>query len=182
MSDETTIACTLGAATLEERLATVKTLGAESLLSHEREGNRHLLRFHDTAGTRLRLEEIVAAEAECCSFLDLDLKQDSNGLLLSIAAPAGAAMAVADGLAASFRSDQGRGRKRSRWGAALVGGGFGLAVCCVAVPVALGVAVTATLSRVLDLAAAILVGLGVGIVLRQRRRITGGRKMACPNG
>jgi hypothetical protein len=56
---------------------------------------------------RERLEEIVAAEAECCSFLDLALEEQSAELVLSIAAPKGG-QAVADELAAAFVGFPGR--------------------------------------------------------------------------
>jgi hypothetical protein len=45
------------------------------------------LRFRSVAATRKRLEEIVAAEAACCAFLDLRLEECGEELLLSIEAP-----------------------------------------------------------------------------------------------
>lgn len=83
------MACTLGAGDLEQRLAEIAKLGSERLISHDADGDRQLLRFRSDADTRQRLEQIVAAESECCSFLDLALSEEDGGLLLSIAAPDG---------------------------------------------------------------------------------------------
>lgn len=101
--NENPIACSLGAEELEDRLAEVEALGADSLLSHREEGAAHLLRFKGDARTRQRLEAILAAERECCPFLDLNLKREGDQLALSIAAPA-AATAVAAALAERFLS------------------------------------------------------------------------------
>jgi hypothetical protein len=95
------IACSLRAGDLEQRLAAIAKIGAESLAGHETEGSRHLLRFRSDATTRRRLEEIVAAEAQCCSFLDLTLEDCGGELVLSVEAPQDA-QAVADDLAATF--------------------------------------------------------------------------------
>lgn len=101
MADEIPIACSLGAAELEQRLTEIAAVGSASLISRAREGDRHLLRFRADATTRRRLEAIVAAEAECCSFLELTLSDDAGVLVLSIGAPEDAE-AVAAGLAAAF--------------------------------------------------------------------------------
>jgi hypothetical protein len=95
------IACSLGTSDLRRRLAEIAAIGAESLTGHQADEGRHLLRFRADSGTRRRLEEIVAAEAECCAFLDLALEERDDELLLSIAAPPDG-QAVADELAAAF--------------------------------------------------------------------------------
>jgi hypothetical protein len=43
-----------------------------------------------TAGTRERLEGIIAAESACCSFLGFDLGDDAGELVLTVTAPEGA--------------------------------------------------------------------------------------------
>lgn len=101
MSTDDPVACSLGATDLEQRLTAIAAVGADSLIGREVEDGRHLLRFRADSATRRRLEEIVAAEAKCCAFLDLALSEDDGGLLLSIAAP-NDAQAAADGLAAAF--------------------------------------------------------------------------------
>lgn len=101
MTDPDPVACSLGAGALEERLAAIAEIGAESLISRRAESGRHLLCFRADAATRRRLEEIVAAEAKCCSFLELSLEQEGDELVLSITAPR-QAQALADGLAGAF--------------------------------------------------------------------------------
>lgn len=101
MTEETPIACSLSPDDLEQRLMDIAEVGASSLTSREVDGNRHLLRFRADAESRRGLEEIVAAEAECCAFLDLALSEDDGELVLSIAAPEDA-QALADRLAAAF--------------------------------------------------------------------------------
>lgn len=101
MTDDTPMACSLGADELERRLAAISAIGAESLISHDIEGDNHLLRFRANANVRQRLEDIIAAEAECCSFLDLSLSDRGGDLILSIAAPTNAQV-LADELARAF--------------------------------------------------------------------------------
>jgi hypothetical protein len=101
MTEALPIACSLGAGDLKRRLAAIAEIGTESLLGREADGERHLLRFRADTATRRRLEEIVAAEAECCPFLDLTLEESGSELLLSVAAPEDG-HAVADELAAAF--------------------------------------------------------------------------------
>jgi hypothetical protein len=101
MTKDIPIACSLGGDELERRLATAAETGADSLISHETKDNRHLLRFQASTAARRKLDGIVTAEAECCSFLDLSLSEEGSQLVLSIAAPANA-RAFADELAAAF--------------------------------------------------------------------------------
>src|SRR5262245_21979769 len=101
MTDEAPIACSLGAGELNERLAAIAEIGAGSLIAHEIEDGGHRPRFRADPGTRERLDPGVAAEAECCSFLDLSLRALGEELVLSIAAPKDA-QAVADELAVAF--------------------------------------------------------------------------------
>jgi hypothetical protein len=101
MAEELPIACSLDVSGLEQRLAEIGALGAESLVSRERERDRHLLRFRNEPGTRDRLEAIIAAEAECCAFLELSLTQEDGLLVLTVAAPADGRR-TAEGLADAF--------------------------------------------------------------------------------
>jgi hypothetical protein len=66
----------------------------------------HLLRFRLDPGTRRQLEGIVVAEAKCCSFLDLSLREDEGELVMSIAA-AENARALAGDLARAFGGGEG---------------------------------------------------------------------------
>jgi hypothetical protein len=101
MTKELPVVCSLGAGDLEQRLAAIAEIGAESLIDHQRESERHLLRFRSDPRTRERLEGIIAAEAECCAFLDLSLEQDGDDLVLAVAAPE-AGQQTADGFAMAF--------------------------------------------------------------------------------
>jgi len=176
MNTETPVACSLDAGQLQERIAAINEVGARSLTSHTVEGNRHSLRFQKNRKTRRQLEAIVAAEADCCSFLDLSLRDEGEDLVLSIAAP-DHAKEIAEQLAQSFESETVSRSSGgiSRSGILLGAGGLALAVCCVAGPILFGIAIGATFGSVLDAAAAVLVAAGVAVVLHRRRRA----KSAC---
>lgn len=95
------IACTLDARDLRHRLAEIARIGADGLTDHSAQGGRHVLRFRAGATIHERLNAIVAAEADCCSFLDLALAEDGDELVLTIAAPDDAQQ-LADDLARAF--------------------------------------------------------------------------------
>src|SRR5829696_3186318 len=102
MPEELPIACSLDAVDMSKRLATMSALGRSSLIEAE-QGVRHaVLRFHPGAETAERLDEIVAAEAECCAFLSMDVREESDALQLTIAAPEGAEQLV-DEIVGAFR-------------------------------------------------------------------------------
>lgn len=95
------IACSLSAGDLKQRLAEIAAVGEGSPVGREVNGATHLLRFRSDAATRRRLEKIVAAEAECCAFLNVTLEERNGELTLSVAAPE-EGQRVADALAAAF--------------------------------------------------------------------------------
>lgn len=99
--NESPIACSLRTDELARRLEEIESVGAESLLSQRLDGEAQVLRFQADARTRRRLEAIVAAEAECCPFLELDLKEEGEQLVLTIAAPPETAPVAAE-LAGAF--------------------------------------------------------------------------------
>jgi len=92
------IACTLDGPALAERLAEIRAVGRDAFVAVDGDGT---LVFHATPEARRRLERIVAAEAECCPFLRLDLSQTDDELRLTIAAPEGAEL-VRTELVAAF--------------------------------------------------------------------------------
>ena len=98
MTRETPIACSLTTDELPARLAEIRAIGADALLHVDSGGTLH---FRNDAGTRARLEEIVAAESECCGFLVFSLLADDDELELRITAPEGAEP-VADELVHAF--------------------------------------------------------------------------------
>ena len=101
MNDPGPIACTLGESDLRRRLDEIAALGAESLLGHEIKDGTHTLRFRRDDRTSHQLEEIAAAEARCCSFLELSLDERDGQLVLTIAAAEGGEP-VAEALALAF--------------------------------------------------------------------------------
>jgi GNAT superfamily N-acetyltransferase len=103
MAKDLPVVCSLEAGDLEQRLATIAEIGRRSLLGREVEAGRHLLRFRSDGRTRRQLEGVIAAEAECCAFLDLALESDGDDLVLSIGAP-DAGQPTADGFAMAFEA------------------------------------------------------------------------------
>jgi len=84
MSSDLPIACSLSASELPRRLAELGAIGREGLRAVEPDG---VLRFAAVPSLRERLEAVIAAELECCPFLEFELHEDGGGLLLSIAGP-----------------------------------------------------------------------------------------------
>ena len=109
MANDIPIDCSLSAGELQQRLAAIAEAGRHDRLvdrveSHHHRATQdesHLLRFRGDPATRRQLERIIAAEAECCAFLDLSLREDEGELVMSVAAPKDA-QALADGLADAF--------------------------------------------------------------------------------
>jgi hypothetical protein len=87
MTTDPQIACSLSAAELPKRLAEIAAIGKDSLLSLSSEG---VLRFRGDLATRERLEAVIAAESDCCSFLGFDLREEAGALVLTVTAPEGA--------------------------------------------------------------------------------------------
>ena len=104
MSAELPIACSLGAAELPARLAEMRAVGRAALVGVERSATRAVLRFRPDPRTRGRLAAIVAAEAECCAFLDMTLREGRDDVALTIDAPPDAAPILGD-LVAAFAPD-----------------------------------------------------------------------------
>ena len=103
MPTELPIACSLTAAELPERLAEMSDIGRTALLDVVREGPRAVMRFRPGVDTSQRLADIVAAEARCCAFLDITLRDTGDALELTIDAPA-EAEPVVDELVAAFEA------------------------------------------------------------------------------
>jgi hypothetical protein len=87
MSSEAPIACSLSADELPKRLAEMRGIGMDALLSVDANG---AMRFRADPETRQRLEAVIAAESSCCAFLSFHLRDERDELVLSIAAPEGA--------------------------------------------------------------------------------------------
>ncbi len=93
MTPHTRVACSLSADELPQRVAEMTALGKDALMSVSPDGTLH---FRADEPTRKRLEAIVAAESECCSFLGFELNENDGELALNIVAPDGAEPVVAD--------------------------------------------------------------------------------------
>jgi hypothetical protein len=87
MTADPQIPCSLTADELPKRLAEMSAIGRGSIISVSPAG---VLRFRADQATRGRLEDIIAAESACCSFLGFDLREDAGELVLTITAPEGA--------------------------------------------------------------------------------------------
>ena len=89
------MACTLSAADMEARLTELRALAEDGLVSNVMSGGSAVLRFRPDPAIRRRVEAAVAAESECCPFLDFDLEHGEDATALTITAPDGAAEALA---------------------------------------------------------------------------------------
>lgn len=94
MSQPLPIACTLSATDLAARGAELRALGGEGLVDVTQEASRAVLRFRPDPGIRERVEAIVAAESECCAFLDFRVEHGDAATVLTISAPNGGAEMV----------------------------------------------------------------------------------------
>lgn len=101
MTDPNPIACTLSESALRQRLEQIATLGADALIAHEEANGTHTLRFRRDQETRRQLRQIVEAESRCCPFLDFQIGERPDELLLTIDAPI-EVQAFADELASAF--------------------------------------------------------------------------------
>jgi hypothetical protein len=89
MSGTPPIACSLTAAELPAREAQIRALGRDGLVAAAEEADRVVLRFRPDPEIRERVAAIVAAESECCAFLDFTIEHDDGATVLTIAAPNG---------------------------------------------------------------------------------------------
>jgi hypothetical protein len=102
MPTDLPIACSLSATELPARLAQISELGRDALVDARTDGTRAELRFAAGPGVRERLAEIVAAESACCAFLTMAVGETPEELVLTIEAPEGAELVLAE-LVDAFR-------------------------------------------------------------------------------
>jgi hypothetical protein len=88
------IACFLDAAGLRARESELARLGHGLVSVSRPDGAPVVLRFTADQETRKRLDRIVAAEAECCPFLDMRVREGET-LELAIDGPDDAAPVIA---------------------------------------------------------------------------------------
>jgi hypothetical protein len=99
------MACSLEAGELVQRLQRIARIGSRSWLGTDSDGRRHSLSFRDDQTTRSELEAVIAAERECCSFLELTLDQAGGELVLTIDAGV-EGEPIAAGLAQAFAASR----------------------------------------------------------------------------
>ena len=95
MSRPLPIACTLSATDLRARGEELRALGGDGLLDVTEDERRAVLRFRPDPSVRERVEAVVAAESECCAFLEFEVAHDDDdATVLTISAPNGGAEMV----------------------------------------------------------------------------------------
>lgn len=87
VAPETPLACTLSTSALSERLASIRQFTSRSVLSHQLADRTLRLTYRLEA--KAELERIVAAERECCSFLEFELEGTPTSVVLTIQASEG---------------------------------------------------------------------------------------------
>jgi hypothetical protein len=93
---EPPIACTLSPAGYRRRTGALAALAATALRSREAITGGQRLVFADTAGTERDLRAAIAAEEQCCAFLEMHLSRTSQGLVIDITGPPDAQGVIAE--------------------------------------------------------------------------------------
>jgi hypothetical protein len=81
------IACTLTPDGMTARLGLIDALSADGLLERTTTDSGLRVRLRDTPDIEQRTRELVAAESECCAFLDFHLGRADGDLVLDISGP-----------------------------------------------------------------------------------------------
>ena len=92
--DTVPAACTLGAQDGKARFGRWRRLVQRANAGMSRNGNAIVVRFDSGAGIADELQELAAAESECCSFLDWVVTADDGRLTLTVTSPANDAAAL----------------------------------------------------------------------------------------
>jgi MerR family copper efflux transcriptional regulator len=90
------IACSLSDEDRRARLREFSSLSSRVLGAESTGGGGSLIRFRPDGDTQSQLRRIMAAERECCPFLDLSLTENESDLTLSIEAPEDAKPMIAE--------------------------------------------------------------------------------------
>ena len=81
------IACTLRPSQLEDRTAELARLAEDALRDRRPIAGGERLTFTPGAATERRLRDAVAAEAQCCAFLRMELRSEHDALVLDVTGP-----------------------------------------------------------------------------------------------
>jgi hypothetical protein len=90
------IACSLPAADFQLRKQDAAQIAREALRSREPLAGGTRLTFAASGDTERNLRELIAAEADCCSFLRFELDRDGETLLLDVTGPDDAQPIIAE--------------------------------------------------------------------------------------
>jgi MerR family copper efflux transcriptional regulator len=91
---DTPIACSLPPAEFASRRASIDQIARSALMSRERIEDGARLAFAAEAEDALR--ELIAAEAQCCPFLQMDLRRSGDALTLDVTGPEDAQPLIAE--------------------------------------------------------------------------------------
>lgn len=84
---ELPIACTLTPDGMTARLELIDALAADGLLARTPTATGLRVRLRDTPEIEERTRALVAAESQCCAFLDFALGRDGGDLVLDVSGP-----------------------------------------------------------------------------------------------
>jgi hypothetical protein len=93
---EPPIACTLSAADYAARAQDTGELAARALRSRQPIADGTRLIFDADPQTERDLRELIAAEAQCCAFLRMELTAEADALVLDVTGPADAQPIIAE--------------------------------------------------------------------------------------
>lgn len=174
MPTDLPIACSLSADQQTSRLADMSALGQSALLSTETTGTQATLRFRPGRATQRRLAAIVEAEAECCAFLDMRLREQPGAIELTITAPT-AAEPVLGELVAAFSGQASAGSvsdpqsQPPRTKSIFAVSALAMVLCCTVGPAVLGAATASLIEGWLGIVCAVGLTLIAVLALRARR-------------
>ena len=87
MSTEIPIACTLSPDGFTARMGLIDALAVDGLIDRTDTERGVRVRLRDTPEIEQRVRELVAAESECCAFLDFTLRREDDAIVLDVSGP-----------------------------------------------------------------------------------------------
>ena len=87
MTSDIPMACTLTPDGLTARLGLIDALAADALSERTETARGVRVRLRDTPEIERRTRALIAAESECCAFLDFALTREGDALVLEISGP-----------------------------------------------------------------------------------------------
>jgi hypothetical protein len=87
MTSPLPIACTLTPGGMTARRAVIDALAADGLIARTPTTSGLRVRLRDSPEIERRTRELVAAESQCCAFLDFTLGREDADLVLDISGP-----------------------------------------------------------------------------------------------